>query len=100
MKKVALSTSFNSVIWFVAQVTLGAVITLLIMSAKDDPETAPVSCPAPPPPFERQAADEAFSLALDVLNIRSRTNPVAGVRAAYRDAMDVVELARASMVEP
>lgn len=92
--------AINEVIWFVAQVALGGLIAVLVMNAKEDPEPAPVSCPAPPPPFEHQAADEAFSLAMEVLNIRSRTVPVAGVRAAYRDAMDIVERARASMGEP
>lgn len=92
--------AINEVIWFVAQVALGGLIAVLVMNAKDNPEPAPISCPAPPPPFERQSADEAFSLALDVLNIRARTNPVAGVRAAYRDAMEIVERAHASMGEP
>lgn len=91
-------STVNDCIWALALIALGALGSLAYVKASEPVDKPDPVCLPREVVIDHRGAVSAIEIARDTLIIKSRTMPPEGVRAAYRDAANVLDHA-AQMIE-
>lgn len=84
-------STVNNCIWAIALIVFGALASLVYMKVSDPVDEPDPVCLPREVVIDHRGAVSAIETARDTLIIKSKTTPPEGVRAAYRDAANVLD---------